>query len=50
MVGTARIVVRYNGKIESAGTPFEICNFPQKAFVGTLNTFSSEVIDPASHT
>jgi putative spermidine/putrescine transport system ATP-binding protein len=46
-----RIVVMYEGRIEQVGTPFEIYNFPQTAFVasfvGTLNT--AEVVDPASH-
>jgi putative spermidine/putrescine transport system ATP-binding protein len=46
-----RIVVMYEGKIEQVGTPFEIYNFPQTAFVanfvGTLNTAVAEVIDPA---
>jgi putative spermidine/putrescine transport system ATP-binding protein len=46
-----RIVVMYEGKIEQVGTPFEIYNFPQTAFVanfvGTLNTTTAEVIDPA---
>jgi putative spermidine/putrescine transport system ATP-binding protein len=45
-----RIVVMYDGKIEQVGSPFEIYNFPQTAFVanfvGTLNTASAEVIDP----
>ncbi|MGD0610680.1 MAG: ABC transporter ATP-binding protein [Anaerolineales bacterium] len=45
-----RIVVMYEGKIEQIGTPFEIYNFPQTAFVasfvGTLNTTSAEVVDP----
>jgi putative spermidine/putrescine transport system ATP-binding protein len=46
-----RIVVMYEGRIEQIGTPFEIYNFPQTAFVanfvGTLNTTSAEVVDPA---
>jgi putative spermidine/putrescine transport system ATP-binding protein len=46
-----RIVVMYDGKIEQVGTPFEIYNFPQTAFVanfvGTLNTAIAEVVDPA---
>ena len=46
-----RIVVMFEGKIEQVGTPFEIYNFPQTAFVasfvGTLNTTDAEVIDPA---
>jgi putative spermidine/putrescine transport system ATP-binding protein len=45
-----RIVVMYEGKIEQVGTPFEIYNFPQTAFVasfvGTLNTATAEVVDP----
>jgi putative spermidine/putrescine transport system ATP-binding protein len=44
-----RIAVMYQGKIEQVGTPFEIYNFPQTAFVakfvGTLNTISAEVVD-----
>jgi putative spermidine/putrescine transport system ATP-binding protein len=46
-----RIVVMNNGEIEQVGTPFEIYNFPQTAFVasfvGTLNTTDAEVLDPA---
>jgi len=45
-----RIVVMYEGRIEQVGTPFEIYNFPQTAFVasfvGTLNTTTAEVVDP----
>ena len=45
-----RIVVMSQGQIEQVGTPFEIYNFPQTAFVasfvGTLNTTDAEVIDP----
>ncbi len=45
-----RIVVMYEGKIEQVGTPFQIYNFPETAFVasfvGTLNTISAEVVDP----
>jgi putative spermidine/putrescine transport system ATP-binding protein len=45
-----RIVVMYEGKMEQVGTPFEIYNFPQTAFVanfvGTLNTADAEVLDP----
>ncbi len=45
-----RIVVMNVGVIEQVGTPFEIYNFPQTAFVasfvGTLNTTEAEVIDP----
>jgi putative spermidine/putrescine transport system ATP-binding protein len=48
-----RIVVMYEGKIEQVGSPFEIYNFPQTAFVasfvGTLNTATAEVVDPAKH-
>jgi putative spermidine/putrescine transport system ATP-binding protein len=48
-----RIVVMYEGKIEQVGSPFEIYNFPQTAFVasfvGTLNTTTAEVIDPEKH-
>jgi len=48
-----RIVVMYEGEIEQIGTPFEIYNFPQCAFVadfvGTLNTATAEVIDPQEH-
>ncbi|HUH97550.1 MAG TPA: ABC transporter ATP-binding protein [Anaerolineales bacterium] len=46
-----RIVVMNAGAIEQVGTPFEIYNFPQTAFVanfvGTLNTAEAEVIDPS---
>jgi putative spermidine/putrescine transport system ATP-binding protein len=46
-----RIVVMHDGEIEQVGTPFEIYNFPQTAFVanfvGTLNTAVAEVVDPA---
>ncbi len=45
-----RIVVISQGQMEQVGTPFEIYNFPQTAFVasfvGTLNTTDAEVIDP----
>ncbi len=48
-----RIVVMYEGKIEQVGSPFEIYNFPQTAFVasfvGTLNTTTAEVVDPAAN-
>jgi putative spermidine/putrescine transport system ATP-binding protein len=41
----------YEGRVEQVGTPFEIYNFPQTAFVanfvGTLNTAAAEVTDPA---
>ncbi|HEY9152977.1 MAG TPA: ABC transporter ATP-binding protein [Anaerolineales bacterium] len=46
-----RIVVMSQGQMEQVGTPFEIYNFPQTAFVasfvGTLNTADAEVVDPA---
>jgi len=46
-----RIVVMFDGRIEQVGTPFEIYNFPQTAFVasfvGTLNTAEAEVFNPA---
>jgi putative spermidine/putrescine transport system ATP-binding protein len=49
-----RVVVMYDGKEEQVGTPFEIYNFPKTSFVagfvGTLNAFTAEVIDPASKT
>jgi putative spermidine/putrescine transport system ATP-binding protein len=49
-----RVVVMYDGKVEQVGTPFEIYNFPQTAFVagfvGTLNTTHAEVLDPAAKT
>jgi putative spermidine/putrescine transport system ATP-binding protein len=42
----------FEGKIEQVGSPFEIYNFPTTAFVagfvGTLNTTSAEVVDPAA--
>ncbi|MBN1535489.1 MAG: ABC transporter ATP-binding protein [Anaerolineales bacterium] len=45
-----RVVVMNNGAIEQVGSPFEVYNFPQTSFVanfiGTLNTFSAEIIDP----
>jgi putative spermidine/putrescine transport system ATP-binding protein len=45
-----RIVVMSQGQMEQVGTPFEIYNFPQTAFVasfvGTLNTTDAEVVDP----
>ncbi|HNK63095.1 MAG TPA: ABC transporter ATP-binding protein [Anaerolineales bacterium] len=47
-----RIVVMYEGRMEQVGTPFEIYNFPQTNFVanfvGSLNTASAEVSDPAN--
>ena len=46
-----RIVVMYDGNVEQVGTPSEIYNFPQTAFVanfvGILNTADAEVVDPA---
>jgi putative spermidine/putrescine transport system ATP-binding protein len=46
-----RIVVMNAGVIEQVGTPFQIYNFPETAFVanfvGTLNTAIAEVLDPA---
>ncbi len=46
-----RIVVMNEGRIEQVGTPFEIYNFPETAFVanfvGTLNNVTAEVVDPA---
>jgi len=46
-----RIVVMNVGVIEQVGTPFEIYNFPQTAFVasfvGTLNTANAEVVNPS---
>ncbi|NUM45485.1 MAG: ABC transporter ATP-binding protein [Anaerolineales bacterium] len=46
-----RIVVMNMGEVEQIGTPFEIYNFPKNQFVanfvGTLNTASAEVLDPA---
>ncbi len=42
-----RVVVMNEGRIEQAGTPFEIYNFPRSEFaaqfVGTLNTLSAQV-------
>ena len=49
-----RVVVMNAGKMEQVGTPFEIYNFPQTAFVanfvGTLNAIEAEVIDPKANT
>ena len=46
-----RVVVMYQGRIEQVGPPFEIYNFPTSEFVaqfvGTLNSVSGEVGDPA---
>jgi len=48
-----RIVVMYNGHIEQIGTPFQVYNFPETAFVasfiGTLNAFNAEIIDPKTN-
>jgi len=45
-----RVVVMNAGKMEQVGSPFEIYNFPQTAFVanfvGTLNTAMTKVVDP----
>lgn len=47
-----RTVVMSSGRVEQAGTPFEIYNFPKTEFVaqfvGTLNTFYVDVMDPAA--
>lgn len=47
-----RIVVMHEGIADQVGTPFEIYNRPATRFVanfvGTLNTFEAEVLDPAS--
>jgi putative spermidine/putrescine transport system ATP-binding protein len=47
-----RIVVMNHGRIEQIGTPFQIYNFPQTAFVasfvGTLNVLQARVRNPAS--
>lgn len=48
-----RIVVMYNGHIEQIGSPFQVYNFPETAFVasfiGTLNAFNAEVVDPKTN-
>jgi len=48
-----RVVVMYQGRMEQVGSPFEIYNFPTTEFVaqfvGTLNSVSGEVLDPAAH-
>lgn len=48
-----RVVVMNNARIEQVGAPFEIYNFPQTEFVanfvGTLNAFEMEVIDPTTN-
>ena len=45
-----RVVVMNSALIEQIGPPFEIYNYPRTEFVaqfvGTLNAFTSEVIDP----
>ncbi len=45
-----RVVVMNVGEIEQVGTPFEIYNFPATEFVaqfvGTLNSYEAEVVDP----
>jgi putative spermidine/putrescine transport system ATP-binding protein len=45
-----RIVVMNVGVVEQVGTPFQIYNFPETAFVasfvGTLNTGTAEVVNP----
>jgi putative spermidine/putrescine transport system ATP-binding protein len=47
-----RVVVMSNGRIEQIGSPFEIYNFPNTAFVasfvGTLNVLEVTVSDPAT--
>ncbi len=47
-----RVVVMNNARIEQVGAPFEIYNFPATrfvaSFVGTLNTLTAEVVDPAT--
>ena len=44
-----RVVVMSEGRIEQIGTPFEVYNFPQTAFVasfvGTLNVLPAVVVD-----
>jgi putative spermidine/putrescine transport system ATP-binding protein len=49
-----RVVVMNAGRMEQVGTPFEIYNFPQTAFVanfvGTLNAVEAKVIDPKANT
>ncbi|HJS18951.1 MAG TPA: ABC transporter ATP-binding protein [Anaerolineales bacterium] len=46
-----RIVVMNTGRIEQVGTPFQIYNFPETEFVanfvGSLNTATAEISDPA---
>ena len=47
-----RVVVMSEGHIEQIGTPFEIYNFPQTAFVasfvGTLNSLDATVVEPSA--
>jgi putative spermidine/putrescine transport system ATP-binding protein len=47
-----RIAVMSHGRVEQLGTPFEIYNFPQTAFVasfvGTLNVLRGRVVDAAA--
>ncbi|MCI0520464.1 MAG: ABC transporter ATP-binding protein [Chloroflexi bacterium] len=47
-----RVVVMNSARIEQVGPPFEIYNFPTTEFVaqfvGTLNSVSAEVVDPAA--
>ena len=47
-----RVVVMNNARVEQVGTPFAIYNFPTTrfvaSFVGTLNTLTAEVVDPAA--
>lgn len=49
-----RVVVMNLGEMEQVGSPFDIYNFPQTAFVanfvGTLNAVEVEVIDPKNNT
>jgi len=49
-----RVVVMNAGRMEQVGTPFEIYNFPETAFVanfvGTLNAVEAEVLDPKANT
>ncbi len=46
-----RVAVMNDGRVEQIGTPFQIYNFPQTAFVasfvGTLNILRGRVADPA---
>lgn len=49
-----RIAVMYEGRTEQIGTPFQIYNFPETAFVanfiGTLNAFEAEILDKEEKT